>query len=102
MSIAWLSNTTGSTTHALTWQEVLPQPWTLPSTSETALSCVVKATSKCSRDGVMVSQAAAALGHGAYFIQQRRDDGCHKMRTFEVDCDQCPGDVNGDGIVDQI
>ena len=88
--------------YALTWQEVLPQPWTLPSTSETALSCASSQgdIEVFSEHGVMVSQACGhALGHGAYFIQQRRDDGCHMMRTFEVDCGQCPGDVNGDGIV---
>lgn len=88
--------------YALTWQEVLPQPWTLPSTSETALSCAASQgdIEVFSEHGVMVSEACGhALGHGAYFIEQRRDDGCHMMRTFEVDCDQCPGDVNGDGIV---
>ncbi|MEE2918744.1 MAG: S8 family serine peptidase [Bacteroidota bacterium] len=88
--------------YALTWQEVLPQPWTLPSTSETALSCAASQgdIEVFSEHGVMVSEACGhALGHGAYFIQQRQDDGCHMMRTFEVDCDQCPGDVNGDGIV---
>ena len=88
--------------YALTWQEVLPQPWTLPSTSETALSCAASQgdIEVFSEHGVMVSEACGhALGHGAYFIQQRQDDGCHMMRTFEVDCGQCPGDVNGDGIV---
>ena len=88
--------------YALTWQEVWPQPWTLPSSSETALSCAASQgdIEVFSEHGVMVSEACGhALGHGAYFIQQRQDDGCQMMRTFEVDCGQCPGDVNGDGIV---
>ena len=91
-----------SQSYALSWQEVLPAPWSLPTTSEEALTCSLEQDELqvFTEDGTALPEACGQnLNHGAYFIQHFDEDGCHQMRTFEVDCGHCPGDLNGDGSV---
>ena len=91
-----------SQSYALSWQEVIPAPWSLPTTSEEALTCSLEqdGLQVFAEDGTELPDACGhVLNHGAYLIQHLNQNGCHQMRTFEVDCGHCPGDVDGNGIV---
>ena len=91
-----------SQAYALSWQEVIPEPWSLPTTSAEVLNCSLEqdGLQVFTDDGTALSGTCGTnLSHGAYFIQHLEQDGCHQMRTFEVDCGHCPGDINGDGNV---
>ena len=88
--------------YALTWQEVIPEPWSLPTTSAESLACSLEteALQVFAEDGTLLADACGnSLSHGAYFVQRLDEDGCHQMRTFEVDCGHCPGDLDGNGVV---
>ena len=88
--------------YALTWQEVIPEPWSLPTTSAESLTCSLEteALQVFAEDGTLLADACGnSLSHGAYFVQRLDEDGCHQMRTFEVDCGHCPGDLDGNGVV---
>lgn len=95
-------NGTQPQSYALAWKEVIPEPWSLPATSEEPLICnfAQGGLQVFTENGTALPEACGQnLNHGAYFIQHFEQDGCHQMRTFEVDCGHCPGDVNGDGHV---
>lgn len=95
-------NGTQNQSYALSWHEVIPKPWSLPATSEELLICSLEQgdLQVFTEDGIGLPEACGQnLNHGAYFIQHVDQDGCHHMRTFEVDCGHCPGDINGDGAV---
>ena len=88
--------------YALSWQEVIPQPWSLPTTSAELLICNLEQGDLQVFDeegNELPESCGQSLSHGAYFIQHLEQDGCHQMRTFEVDCDHCPGDIDGNGSV---
>ena len=95
-------NGTQPQSYALAWEEVIPEPWSLPATSEEPLICnfAQGGLQVFTENGTALPEACGQnLNHGAYFIQHFEQDGCHHMRTFEVDCGHCPGDINGDGHV---
>lgn len=95
-------NGTQPQSYALAWKEVIPEPWSLPSTSAEALVCGLEqdAVQVFAEDGTELPDACGnSLSHGAYYLQRLEENGCHQMRTFEVDCGHCPGDLDGNGVV---
>ena len=88
--------------YALSWQELPPKPWSLPTSNVSPLSCAVDDVNLnvfTDSGDLMPDACNSLLSHGAYFIQELREDGCHHMKSFEVDCHSCPGDIDGDGTV---
>lgn len=98
-----VSNGSGAPqSYALTWMEVLPAPWVTPETTSDTLQCLdAGGTSMLFDEGGALAGdgCGSSLPQGAYCLQSTSPDGCHSIQTFEVQCDFCPGDLDGDGFL---
>ena len=86
--------------YALAWMELIPAPWSLPSTEADTLQCIDPIATPLLQDETGATwdvACGAVLPTGAYCVQSTSSDGCHALDSFDVRCASCPGDLNGDG-----
>ena len=86
-------------TYALAWKEEPPHPWSLPLTKHDAFTCAPgsgNTTVFNQHGGAFESPCGQSLAPGAYVAQSEAPSGCPALKTFDVVCGNCPGDVDGD------